>query len=417
MTSMPAKTPPGDQPRVRYRDLFAEREFSALWVADVLSRAGSVIGQLAIAALVFERTGSAGLTAAAFAVTYLPHLLGGAVLATLADRWPRRETLVGTDLLRAVLILAILLPGMPLWAALALLFTVELIRIPFGAARLAILADILDNDRFAAGNGLVAATQQALQVGGFALGGILVTTVGARVSLAVDAVTYVASALILLGWLQRRPPPREAEDTAPNLWRDTAEGVRLVREAPGLSRLFGLLVLGPSILVTAEGLAIPYAPVLGGGTTLAGFLLAAAPLGSVLGLALMGRLPAPRRRALTVPAAMVVGVMIALAGTAGHPVPVLVLLFAAGFCMGYMTTIQADIAEAIPVYARGRVFGLANTGLQLGQGLAVLAAGILAEFTRVGLTLLVVGLVGAAAAAAIGVLGRRVDELPRVRGG
>jgi predicted MFS family arabinose efflux permease len=399
-----------DPVTVRYRDLFGNAEYSGLYVADVLSSSGDFLGRLAIAALVFGRTGSVALTAAAFAVTYLPYLLGGAVLATLADRWPRKPILVAGDLIRAALVLLILVPGVPLLAALALLFCVELVAIPWGAARLAILADVLEGGRFAAGNALVAATGQALQVLGFAGGGLVVSLVGAKPGLAIDAVSYLVSAVILSGWVRRRAAPRSESGGHPHLWRDTLAGLRIVRDAAGMRRLFLLLVLGPAILITAEGLAIPYARQLGGSTSLAGLMMAAAPLGSVIGLALMGRLAVERRRALTVPSAVVVGLATALAGAANHAASVVGLLFAAGLCMGYMTTIQADIAEAIPPHARGRVFGLAHTALQLAQGVAVALAGVLAQLTQIGLTLLAVGLVGAGAVATVGMLGRRTGR-------
>ena len=52
---------------VRYRDLFRDREFAGMWLADVLSMAGSYLARLAVAALVYHRTASPGLTAVAFA--------------------------------------------------------------------------------------------------------------------------------------------------------------------------------------------------------------------------------------------------------------------------------------------------------------------------------------------------------------
>ena len=398
---------PVDGPPVRYRELFTNAEFAALWVADVLSSIGSQIGRLAIAALVFDRTNSAGLTAAAFAVTYLPHLLGGAVLASLADRWPRRETLIGADVLRAALMLAILLPGMPLLLALGLVFLVELISIPFAAARLATLADILDSDRFATGNALVVATQQILLVAGFASGGVLVAWIGARGSLALDAVTYVLSAGVLLLGLRRRPSPMLGQARPRGLWRDTFEGLRIVRTTPDMMRNFVLLLLGPSVLNVTIALAIPYADYLGGGTALAGVMMAAPPLGSSLGLLLVGRLPAPRRLALAAPSVVALGLAVSAAGLASQALAVTTLLFVAGLTMGYLTTVQAAIAAATPAHARGRVFGLAGTGMQLGQGVAVIAAGVLTGFVTLQTTFVIAGLTGVGLAAGTMLAGRR----------
>ena len=410
MARVSAATAPSGEPPVRYRDLFADREFSALWVADVLSRGGSQIGQLAIAALVFERTGSPALTAAAFVVTYLPHLLGGAVLATLADRWPRRETLINADLLRFLLTMAILIPGMPLLGALGLIFLIELIRIPFGAARLAILADVLSEHRFAAGNALVAATQQILMVLGFAGGGVLVALLGARNGLVVDAITYLASALVLWVGVRRRPAPGAGREQRPAIWRDTVEGLAIVRTTPRMLRHIGLLVLGPSVLSTTIALSVPYAHQLGGDSRLAGMLMAASPLGSVLGLMWMGKLSADRRMRIAAPSAIGLGLAVVAAGVIDVAVPVVALFWVAGLTMGYLTTMQAAIAKDTPAHARGRVFGLANTAMQLGQGGAVAVGGVLASVLTVQGALVAVGAAGAVCAALVALTGRRVGE-------
>jgi len=60
--------------------VFAVREFRALWSAQALSCAGDQFAQVAIAFMVYARTGSAFLTAAAYALTYLPPVIGGAAL-------------------------------------------------------------------------------------------------------------------------------------------------------------------------------------------------------------------------------------------------------------------------------------------------------------------------------------------------
>ncbi|MDQ4008938.1 MAG: MFS transporter, partial [Actinomycetota bacterium] len=108
---------------VRYRDLFRDREFSGMWCADVLSVTGSYLARLAVAALVYGRTQSPGLTATAFAISYAPYLFAP-LLATVADRFPRKGLLVATDVLRSLLVLLLVIPGIPLPLLLVTLFTV-----------------------------------------------------------------------------------------------------------------------------------------------------------------------------------------------------------------------------------------------------------------------------------------------------
>src|ERR1700754_2262563 len=106
---------------VRYRDLFAVREFRYLYLGLVISYVGDQLAAVAVAVLVFDRTGSALLTGLAYASAFLP-ALAGPLLGAYADRLPRRGLLVGCDLIRAVLVAALIVPGMPVWPAIVLLF-------------------------------------------------------------------------------------------------------------------------------------------------------------------------------------------------------------------------------------------------------------------------------------------------------
>ncbi|MGW0229098.1 MFS transporter [Actinopolymorpha singaporensis] len=388
-----------------YRGLLRNHEFAGLFAADVASRIGSQLGKFALAALVYERTRSAALAAVTFAVTYLPGLLGGPVLSTLADRLPRRGLLITCDVVRAVVTALIALLGDHIPLALGLLLLAEFFRVPFGAARTAILADVLPAERFAAGNALVATSQQAVQVIGFAAGGFVVVLVGSPAALGVNALAYAMSAVLLAVFVASRPAPERPAGAARHpILRDTWQGLRIVRDTARMPSLFCLLFLGPTVLATAEGLALPLAADLGLGDQGAGILLAAPPLGSAVGLLVVGRMSAPRRNRLVAPGAVAVGLCVAAAGLAGPAALVVAALLLAGLAMGHVAQLQAAIVGLVPAGARGRVVGLANTALQLGQALALLLAGVIAQATSSRGVLVGAGV--AAGMAAVAVVGR-----------
>src|SRR5215207_8464263 len=173
-----------DRPGAAWSSVLAHREYSALWLAYALSLAGDQLARVALAVLVFDATGSAAATALAYAVTFLPWLVGGPLLAGLGDRYPRRTVLVVCDLLAAVLLGVMALPGLSLVALGALLFLVVTLAAPFTAARAALVRDLFpDDDRYAAAVSLSAVTIQLAQVVGFAAGGVLVAALGARQAL------------------------------------------------------------------------------------------------------------------------------------------------------------------------------------------------------------------------------------------
>ena len=148
------------------------------------------VAQVAIATLVYHRTGSPFLTALVYALTYLPPIIGGP-LSGLADILPRHQVMITCDLVRAVTVGLMAAPGMPFWGLCVLLFCTVLVGAPFSAARTALLPDILDGDFMTLGSALGNITHQASQILGFVTGAAVVAVVQARSTLAIDAVRSV----------------------------------------------------------------------------------------------------------------------------------------------------------------------------------------------------------------------------------
>src|SRR5450756_1506294 len=136
-------------------------EFRVLWLADVLSLLGDQLARVALAVLVFGRTGSALLTGLVYALSFLPALVGGPLLAGLADRLPRRRLMVSCDLARGLVVAVMAAPGAPLWLLCALLVGAVLLTAPFTAARAALLPDVLPDDRYVLASAINNITDQA----------------------------------------------------------------------------------------------------------------------------------------------------------------------------------------------------------------------------------------------------------------
>ena len=113
-----------------WSSVLSDREFAALWLAYALSLAGDQLARVALAVLVFDATGSPAATALAYAVTFLPWLVGGPLLAGLGDRYPRRTVLVVCDVLAAALLAVMALPRVGLVALAMLLFLVVTLAAP-----------------------------------------------------------------------------------------------------------------------------------------------------------------------------------------------------------------------------------------------------------------------------------------------
>lgn len=390
----------GEERAATYREVLAVREFAALYAAQITSLLGDQAARVAMSMLVLNRSDNPLLASLAFAVSYLPWIVGGPILSPIADRRPRREVMVRCDVVRAVALGCMALPGMPLWLLFALLLGSSLLMAPFEAARAATLPDVLTGDRYVVGSALANITGQFGQVAGLVLGGALVGVLTPRGALVADAVTFALSAVLIARGVRHRPAV--ARRAAPTLRADMVEGARVVFRSPVLRSILLLAWAGAMFAVVQEGLAPTYARRLGYGPLATGLLVAASPLGTVVGALLVGRLAPPTRLRLMRPLAA--AAFVPLAATVLHP-PIwgAVLLWAlSGMGLAYQIPANAAFMVAVPAEARGRAFGLAQSGIQALQGLSIAGAGAMALLLAPHQVIGVAGLLGLACVAVLG---------------
>lgn len=358
-------------------------EFRALWLGQGLSLLGDQLAQVALGLLVYGLTESPLLTAVVYALTYLPPIIGGPLLAGLADRYPRRRLMIVCDLVRALLVAVMAIPQLHLGVVCVLLFGVVLLSAPFSAARAALLPEILSGDRYVVGSALQNMTHQGVQMLGFAAGGVVILHIGPYRGLALDSATFLASALILASGVRRRPAPAQEQGDRRSMWEMTRLGARLVF---GDRRLRTLVLFAwlCGFYVLAEGIAIPYAATLADDPdslkVMSGLLMAAMPTGTVLGAFLFSRLvpPSGRLRAMSWLAMLSCAPLILCAMRPPFPV-VLVLWTLSGVGGAYQLAANAAFVQGVPPERRGQAFGLVQSGLLAVQGLGILAGGAMAQ--------------------------------------
>jgi hypothetical protein len=378
-----------------YRDLFAQREFGALFGAHMVSMLGTVAADVALTVLVYARTGSPLLAALTFTVSFLPFLIGGTLLSGVVDRMPARPVLVVCDLVRAALFAVMTLPGMPIAALLSLSFLAGLAAPVFGGTRSAILPDILgEGQRYVLGQATMRMVSQGAQVIGFGIGGILVAALGARVALGVDAATFAASAVSIRLGIRPHRPTRAATGS---LVGDSMRGVRAVLVDAGVRRILLLRWGLPSCALAPEALAAAYLHAVRAPASAIGVYLGAIPLVMVVVDLAAGRLlAAPMQRRLIVPGALACEVpLLAFVFQPDFPL-VLVLLAAVG--LGYCHALGLDklLIDTAPAALRGRVLAVDQAGVMVSQGLGFAVWGAVAEILPLHVTIAVAGCCGLA---------------------
>jgi MFS family permease len=231
------------------------------------------------------------ITAASFCAWILIGLPAGVVV----HRLPLRGTQVAMDLIRGLAVLSL-----PLAAFLDVLSLVQVVGVAlvvgfatvvFDVGNSTFLPSIVPEDELVARNSLVSASGAGVQLGGPALGGVLVQAFGAPTALLVDVVSYLASAALLRSL--PRPPAQERSGREPSMRR-------MVRV--GLSFVFHHDVIRPCVITATiinfvcGGLlaltAVYLVRGLGASAGTVGLLVASEGAGTLLGAAVTPRVSA-----------------------------------------------------------------------------------------------------------------------------
>jgi MFS family permease len=400
---VPASDTPPSAGTATFRAVFADGEFRAIWLAEFASIAGDQFARVALTVIVFQRTGSPLLTALTYAATYLPWVVGGLFLSDLADRFPRRDVMITADLARMLLVAAIALPGMPLWGMVLLLFVVATLNAPFQGARSALRATIMPDDRYTLGLAASQITREIGVVGGFVAGGLIVSVLGARPALLIDAGTFAVSALLLSVAVRGRPAAGRRHQSR---LAEMMAGLRLVFAT---DRLRSLMLLGwlCAFYTVPEALAVPYAAELHYGAAAAGMIFAAGPLGSAVGMLVFTRTVRPAERLRWMgPMAVAACLILAICLARPNLALLLVIVTASGLLAAYQIAANSAFVLASPDDRRGQAYAIANGGMNLGQGLLYVLAGAAASVATPAAVVAGSGLVGAALALWLGLVWR-----------
>jgi predicted MFS family arabinose efflux permease len=393
--------------RVTFRSVLAVPEFRAMWVAELFSVAGDQLARVALAILVFQRTESATLTGLTYALTFVPSIVGGVFLAGLADRYPRRDVMVAADLVRVVLVGLMAVPGTPLWLLWVLLTAATLANGPFKAAQVALLPDVLAGERFTVGLAIRNITSQAAQLAGFAGGGALIALLNPSVGLAVNAATFLISAVVVRAGVGKHALPARNPD--PTRQSSAAVGTALVWRDPGLRTLLGLCWLA-GFYIAPEALAAPYAAAIGGGTVAVGLIMAADPVGSVLGAFVFSRwIPEHAQVKAIGMLGIMSGIPLVVCVVEPGLLAFMALIAVSGACAtAYNIRATALFVRGLPEARRAQGSGLLSSGLSTVQGLGVLMAGVLADGIGPAHTIALAGIAGVLVAIPIAIGWRRV---------
>jgi predicted MFS family arabinose efflux permease len=292
----------------------------------------------------------------------------GPVAGVVVDRVNRRRLMIAADILRGLAVLVLFTVRRPdqVWLVYAVMGTVVSLTAFFEPARTAVIPNVTTRSQLLTANALSSATWSAMLAIGAGAGGIVTALLGRDAAFLVNAVSFLASAVIIARTSFNADPP---EAKRPAGWAsitgfgDLVEGLRYVKSDRHVAALMlvksGWGVAGGVLLImTVMGERV--FPVGGSAAAGIGVLYAArgvgAGLGPIMARAWLGQQPDEMRRAIA-PSYFLVSVfylMLSWSTTIGLASLALVCANAAGSVLWVFSTVLLQMS--VPDRFRGRVF-------------------------------------------------------------
>ena len=360
-----------------YARIIRSPRYFPIWTGQLISNLGDTVNYVALVVDVYRLSGSGIALSTLVIFQVVPVILAGPIAGPVIDRFPRKYVLIAADVVRAVLAVGLVFAS-SVWQVYALAFGLAVATVFFTPALSASVPVLVEGEDLLAANAVTWSTAQLVQILGSAVSGGLIALFGVSTAFAVNAISFLASALSisLVAF-----PVAEWVPTGSYL-QSAREGLTYARRDRFVSAMFAVQMLASLAVGATSALLVVLAerryhlPPAGFAT-----FLFAIGLGALLGPFILGSLTRSYRdrRLLFLPY-IIRGVGDVLLGLLTVPLLGQILLFVYGLntatgMMTYQTVMQTQVPDAI----RGRVFTLMDMGWNLARIVSVVLGGVLAD--------------------------------------
>jgi MFS family permease len=228
--------------------LKSNRNYRYAWSGQVVSEIGDHFNNVAVFSLALANTGSGLVVTGIMLSRAIPAVMAGPIAGVILDRLDRKQIMIASDLIRAVVAIGFILaiPRSDTWL-LYLLSALLMFASPFfTSGRSAILPTIANKTELHTANSLTQTTQwMTLTIGAF-LGGTSVTQFGYKWAFVFNAFSFLFSAACVSRLRVERGGFRAertvlGEDKVVRPWHEYTEGLRYMRASP---LILGLALVG-----------------------------------------------------------------------------------------------------------------------------------------------------------------------------
>jgi MFS family permease len=286
------------------KGLTGNRDLNIFWFAQILSTAGDTFSLVAIPLLVLHVTGSVVQMGLVTGIASIASIATGVFAGVIVDRFDRRKLLIWCDVARAVLyglIPVTWLFATPIWLIYLIVPFCATFAMLFQVTYVAVLPRLVDADQITQANGRLSASYAAAGIAGPVLAGVLSARFGPASAIAVDAATFVVSAVGVFFVRFRQPAATGTADTGAQtgaehtpevvpFWQNLLVGARFLWRHPVLRSMTVLLTLLIFLQLGLIDIIIYYLKHdLAQPDTVVGYVMAITAIGTIVGALLVAR--------------------------------------------------------------------------------------------------------------------------------
>ncbi|RUT48497.1 MFS transporter [Paenibacillus anaericanus] len=397
--------------------LLQNRAYLALISSQLVSNLGDWLQMLALITMIgLKWQATSWQITIAMLCILIPMLLGGSLAGMLADRMERKKLMIISDVARAAIVLGLVFVTQ-LWQVYLLLIAKGIFDVMFSPAKNGKLKEIVAPEHMETAVSYSAIIEQGSKIIGPALGGLLTVAFGVSICFIIDSVSFLLSAIILIGVPSKRNIIRAnavdgllEKKKKFKFWNELAAGIKIISGIPLIA--FGTLTLTMVLLVLqiADSQAIVlFREIPGIPQSLFGWCITLSGVGTLaaVGVSKLLRNWSPLSKIGT--GGALLGAAFALSGflvifglfnSIGYA-SMAVIFFVAGLGAGLVfIPFQVMLQKRTPESLTGRVFGtvtsLTSTAAVLGPicgGFLVTTFGPAPAFMLSGCLMIVIGLV------------------------
>lgn len=375
--------------------LHQERDYARLFGAGIVNGIGDRFSQVAVLGLLLSLTGSGLAVGIAFALRLVPYLIFAPIGGWLADRFPKKQLMVATDLIRTVFALLPLFVKdvgdiWIIWLSMFLLSAGEALYVP---ARMSAIPLLVRKEHLLKINSLEEVMTGFILIFGSVTGGAVAVWFGSGASFLCNAVSFLISALLLAKLPQLSKTAQHDEHKQPQSGSLNHSQSEPIARRQGWAEFKSLLAASPylrlmlfiyAVWPIGDGifnilLSIYATEVFHAGNFGIGLMYGALGIGLIAGSSLTGRFVGRLRIAaiLTLLAEGICHILVSQSGSMLIAAGLMVLTAAISSIGGACN--QTLLMNTVPEYLRGRFMGILGSMQNTIMGISMFLSGFLLE--------------------------------------